>query len=485
MARPDRNRSDWIDALPLPATDARALARLAAALTDHERSPAFHRGEVGWTLARMRRLVALLRRPLRSIPIVHVAGSKGKGSVCLLAESLLRAHGLKTGLYLSPHVDRWTERIQVGGRELSAAAMGRAMERVLRAAARARLEMPTLFETLTAAAFVAFRVARVDVAVVEVGIGGRLDATNVVDGDVSVVTALELEHTAVLGRTLAAIAREKAGIFRRGRPALSGIVASAPVAAVLRAQAGQRGARLVERGRGWRFTARGDAFELALAGAPPLRLPTPDAGPFAAVNAALATAAVLLLARRRPRLLPAFDRLRAAAALRAARLPARCETIASAPQVVRDGAHTVRSLRAVARDLARRAAPRRPVVVLALKSDKPLRRCLQALQGSVGPVVATTVPGGRSRDPEEIVAEARALGIMAYAEPDVARALARAVRRAGPRGVVLVTGSFWLAGVVPRLLPAALRGGGARQSRPPGPRRHSQAWTLRSSTTSS
>ena len=483
MPRPEP--ADWIDALPLPADDARALDRLAAALTDYERSAEFHRGEVGWSLARMRRLDRLLRSPLRGTAVIHVAGSKGKGSVCLLADSILRAHGLKSGLYLSPHVDRWTERIAIGGRELSAAAMGRAMEGVLRTAARARLEMPTLFETLTAAAFVAFRDARVDVAVVEVGIGGRLDATNIVDSDVAVVTALELEHTALLGRTLAAIAREKCGIFRRGRPALSGVAASAPVAAVVRGRARRIGAMLIERGRGLRFAAREGFFALQFAGASRLKLPVPDAGPFAAANAALATAAVLLLARRRPRLLPRFDRLRAAAGLCSARLPARCETVSFAPQVVRDGAHTVRSLRAVVREVARRAAPRRPVVVLALKSDKPVRRCLKAIAGCAGPLVATTVPGGRSRDPEEIVAEARALGIMAHAEPDVARALARAVRRAGPRGVVLVTGSFWLAGVVPRLLHAATRGGGVRRSRPPGQGATTHAWTSRSSTISS
>src|SRR5262245_18660709 len=125
-------RAYWLHELPLPARDHRALERLARALTDYERSAAFHRGEVGWSLRRMRRLVAALGDPLRAIPVVHVAGSKGKGSVCMLAEALLRAHGLSTGLYLSPHVDRWTERIQVDGRELTARAMGDEMEEVLR-----------------------------------------------------------------------------------------------------------------------------------------------------------------------------------------------------------------------------------------------------------------------------------------------------------------------------------------------------------------
>ena len=486
-------RANWLEELPPPARDHRALERLTRALTDYERSAAFHRGEVGWSLRRMRRLVAALGDPLRGVPVLHVAGSKGKGSVCLLAEALLRAHGLRTGLYLSPHVDRWTERIQVGGRELAAGEMGAGIEAVLRRAARAGIEMPTLFETLTAAAFVAFRRARVDVAVVEVGIGGRLDATNVVAADVSVVTALELEHTAVLGRTLRAIAAEKAGILRRGTWGLSGVPAEAPVATVLRAAARCAGVPLLERGRGMEVRARADAFELSLAGAEggaltALRLPAPAAGPFSVANAALATAAVLLLSRRRPKLLPALDHLRAAAALRAARLPARCETVAHDPRIVRDGAHTPRSLRAVAREIARDCAPRRPVVVLALKSDKPVARCLQALHGVVGPVVATTVPGGRSRDPEEIVAAARASGIMALAEPDPARALARAVRRAGPRGVVLVTGSFWLAGLVPRLLAtlrASSRSDATRDSRRLPSGRSRQPWTSRSSTISS
>jgi dihydrofolate synthase/folylpolyglutamate synthase len=438
--------------LPLPIRGERGLARLAEALVDHERSDAFRRGRVALSLAATRRLVRWLDDPLRGVPVVHVAGSKGKGSVCLFVAALLRELGLRVGVYLSPHVERWSERIQVDGAPLPPRTIGRSIERVLAAARRHGAPLPTLFETLTAAAFDAFRAARVEVAVVEVGIGGRLDATNVVTSDVAVVTSLEREHTAVLGRTIEAIAWQKAGIFERGSVALSGVPPRSRASKVLRRVAREVGA----------------PFEFvsprSTAVVPPV------GGPFARANAALAIAAVAALARRRPRLaLPtAPAELEAALerALRRLRLPGRMELVDERPRTWRDGAHTPASLKAVVGAVARESGSR-PVVVLALKSDKPLVRCLRALAGDAGPLVATTVPGGRSRSPEEIVAVARRLGIMARSIPEPGRALRSARRLAGPRGAVLVTGSFWLAGAVPRRTGATT------------------AWTSRSSTTSS
>jgi len=281
---------DWWSRVPRPIKDLRAVDRLARVLTNHERSDPFHRGRARLSLRATRRLVRWLRDPLRGIPVVHVAGSKGKGSVCLLADGLLRAQGLRTGLYLSPHVDAWNERIQVGGRPLAPRAMGRHVERVLRVAARHGAGPPTLFETLTAAAFDAFRAARVDVAIVEVGIGGRLDATNVVRADVAVVTAIEREHVAVLGPTLADIAAQKAGICKRGAAVVSGVGAEAPLAAVIRGVARAQGAGpILQWRRDLRIEPDAGGFVLHRRGAPPLSLPAPAGGPFAARNAALMT----------------------------------------------------------------------------------------------------------------------------------------------------------------------------------------------------
>ncbi len=433
--------------LPRSLESLRAIDRLARTLANHERSEPFHRGQVGLSLQAMRRFVRRLSDPLRGIPVVHVAGSKGKGSVCVLLESLLRAQGLKTGLYLSPHVDAWNERVQIDGRPIAPALLGRHLLAVLRVARR-DARPPTLFETLTAAAFQAFRRAQVDVAIVEVGIGGRLDATNVVLPEVAVVTSLEREHVKVLGPTLAAIAREKAGIFKRGAAAVSGVPSGSPAAAVLRRVArARRAAPLVEWGRDLNVVPRGDRFVLRRRGAKRLELPTPAGGPFATRNAALAVSALEQLARRRPELhLSSSDRERLAAGLAAARLPGRLELVASRPLTWRDGAHTPNSLRAVVKAVAARAGVR-PVVVLALKSDKPLARCVAALKGEAGPVVATSVPGGRGHSPEEIVAAARRHGIMARSIPDPRRAIAFARRLAGRSGAALVTGSFWLVGL--------------------------------------
>jgi len=446
MARPPRSSPSppWWEALPRPLDGLAAIDRLARTLPNLERDPRFRRGEVELSLERTRALMKALRDPLAGITVLHVAGSKGKGSVCLLAEALLRAHGWRTGTYLSPHVDRWNERIQLQGRPIAPRAMGRCLERVLAAARRARLGAPTLFEALTVAAFLAFEEARVDVAIVEVGIGGLRDATNVVRSKVAVVTAIEREHVAILGRTLDSIAAQKAGIVKRGAVAISGVPAQRREAAVVRAAARRVGAPLLEWGRDVALRSRGATLTVTAGARRFLGVPAPAGGRYAARNAALALAAVAELH-------PALAADGIAAAFRSVRLPGRLERVAEAPPTWRDGAHTPRSLRAVVEDVARLAGLP-PVVVLALKRDKPLARCLRAVSRSCGPVIATRIPDGACFDPKEIVAAARPLGIMARPVADPAAALARARRLAGRRGAVLVTGSFWLAGAVPRLL---------------------------------
>ncbi len=434
----------WWVALPRPLDGLAAIDRLARTLPNLERDPRFRRGEVELSLERTRALMGALRDPLAGIPVLHVAGSKGKGSVCLLAEALLRAHGWRTGTYLSPHVDFWNERIQLEGRPIAPRAMGRALQQVVDAARRARLGAPTLFEALTVAAFLAFQEARVDVAIVEVGIGGLRDATNVVRSKVAVVTAIEREHVAILGKTLDSIAAQKAGIVKRGAVAISGVPATRREAAMVRAAAQRVGAPLLEWGREVTLRMRGERLTVTAGMRRWAGVPAPPGGRFAARNAALALAAV---AELHPKLDPAAI----AEAFRTVRLPGRLERVAEAPPTWRDGAHTPRSLRAVVEDVARLSGVP-PVLVFALKRDKPLARCLKAVAAACGPVIATRLPDGACFDPKEIVAAARPLGIMARPVAEPAAALARARRLAGRHGAVLVTGSFWLAGAVPRLL---------------------------------
>ncbi|KAB2957270.1 MAG: bifunctional folylpolyglutamate synthase/dihydrofolate synthase, partial [Thermoanaerobaculia bacterium] len=166
----------------------------------------------------LRALLERLDDPQRGLPAVLVAGTNGKGSTAAMLDAVVRAAGLRAGLYTSPHLERVEERIRIGGAPIDAALLAAALESVLGAARGAGLETPTYFEAVTAAAFLAFAEARVELAVLEVGLGGRLDATNLSDPLVSVITPIALDHTEWLGRSLAEVAHEKAGVMRAGRP---------------------------------------------------------------------------------------------------------------------------------------------------------------------------------------------------------------------------------------------------------------------------
>ncbi|MDK2927514.1 MAG: dihydrofolate synthase / folylpolyglutamate synthase, partial [Bacillota bacterium] len=172
-------------------------------------------------LERIERLLALLGHPEQGLKVIHVAGTNGKGSVCAFISAVLAAAGYRTGLYTSPHLVEYTERFQVNGREVAPDELAALLTRVRAAAeavAAAGGGQATEFEVLTAAAFLYFARERVDYLVLEVGLGGRLDATNVVEPQVAVITHISYDHVAVLGRTLTEIAREKAGIIKPGRP---------------------------------------------------------------------------------------------------------------------------------------------------------------------------------------------------------------------------------------------------------------------------
>ncbi|HEX2162637.1 MAG TPA: Mur ligase family protein, partial [Thermoanaerobaculia bacterium] len=190
--------------MPLPSEAAAALARLETF--------GIHLG-----LDHVRRLLAALGDPQRELPAVLVAGTNGKGSTASLLAAAGEAAGYRTGLYTSPHLESWEERVRVGGAAIAGEELGALVLETIAAGARALPDPPTVFETLTAAAFLAFRRHEVELAVLEVGLGGRLDATNTADPEVSTITPIGIEHREQLGSTLAAIAGEKAGVMRPGR----------------------------------------------------------------------------------------------------------------------------------------------------------------------------------------------------------------------------------------------------------------------------
>jgi dihydrofolate synthase/folylpolyglutamate synthase len=364
----------------------------------------------------IRALLSALGDPQRKLLALHIAGTNGKGSTAAFAESILRAAGRRTGMYTSPHLLRFTERIRVDGREVAPTEAARLAGRALAAAPEA-----TFFEIATAMAFVAFAEAGVEVAVVEAGLGGRLDSTNVLDAPLaSVVTGVALDHTEILGPTLSHVAREKAGIFRAGVPA---VVAcdDEEARAVLLAEAERVGAPLELLGRDF---AEVDAT-LGLAGR------------FQRRNAALAVRAVAHAAARGG--FTVSDEARARG-LAGARWPGRLERF---DDVLLDAAHNPDGARTLAAELPALAQGRPVTLVFGTVEDKDAPAMLAALRPTVARVILTRVPSPRGRDPQSLLTDG------AVVIPEVAAALAGA-RAHG--GLALVAGSIFLVAEARRLI---------------------------------
>ncbi|MGE3173956.1 MAG: glutamate ligase domain-containing protein [Planctomycetota bacterium] len=395
-----------------------------------------------WDLATTR---ALLRMPEPAPLTVQVGGSKGKGTTCAFAAALGARLGRRTGCYLSPHAVTLLERFLVGGRPIEVDALEAPLRAVLQRASALRVQ-PTFFEALTVAAVDVFAAAGVDLAIYEVGLGGRFDATTAIPAQVSIVTGIELEHTQVLGDTAAAIAAEKAPVIRPGGTGFT--AARGEALAVLEQHARDCGARLCVLGtdlhlvdaawHGGDYTAR-----LVLPGGRELPVRLPDARGFEPQALALAAAA---LAELLPDATLDLD-----PAPRPVSLPCRFE-VRTAPDgapLVLDGAHTEHSLAAVAAELRRRW-PDRPVSVLfACAADKRWRPGLSALLAIADSFVVTGLSGTAGEEPRVIADWLEAQGARCAVAGDAAAALDLLCARPGPR---LVCGSFYLAGAVSALL---------------------------------
>jgi dihydrofolate synthase/folylpolyglutamate synthase len=391
------------------------LARLFAA----------RRAGVVLGLDRIDELLARLGRPERRIgAVVHVGGTNGKGSTAAFVASALAAAGLRVGVYSSPHLATLRERVMLAGAMVSEAALVAAAEQV----AAAGGDQLTFFEQITAMALVAMAGAGLDASVLEVGLGGRLDATNAVAAPVAVVTGVALDHQDMLGSTLEAIAGEKAGIFKAGQHVVIGASGEPAAVPLLRAAAVAAGAAAI--------TVIDDAAIAAVPAALGL------AGAHQRANAAAALAAFDALAAAGLVRIP--DEARRAG-LAAARHPGRLETVATTPRVVLDGAHNPHGARALAAAIA--TMPERPrVLVLAVSADKDVAGVVDALAGAVDAVVATRYGQPRALEPAALAAVVAARGVAVEAAADVPAALARARDRAGAGGVVVVAGSLFAVG---------------------------------------
>ncbi len=419
-------------------------------------------------LGRMRRLLRRLGDPQDAAPIVHVAGTKGKGSTAALIAAGLSASGIRTGLFCSPHLHRLEERFRVDGHDATAAELVTLTDALRPVVAAIDAENvaaghlhrgPTFFEITTAMGLLHFARSGARAIVLEVGLGGRLDSTNVVRPVVAVVTNISIDHTRQLGHTLAAIAGEKAGIFKRGRPAVSGETHPEP-RAVIREAARDRRAPLRELDTDFGFDYTPPA--------PPLTAPTPGRvtvrtwrstwGPIAlsvlgahqAHNAAVALATLEVLAEQG---LP-VERDAVARGFAGLRLPARVEVLGTAPWVIIDGAHNVASAIALAETLRTSVPPVPRTLVFGTTRDKDLYGQLRVLLPGTDRLIATRyVENPRAVSPDEVADAVRALGgpepLLA---PDPASALALARRETPADGLICVTGSLFLAAEARALL---------------------------------
>ncbi len=392
-----------------------------------------------------RRILAALGDPQLAYPVVLVAGTNGKGSTAAFLQSTLRAAGYRTGFYSSPHLEGPSERIRIDGAAIAEDRLAEWLAEVVAAGEARNQTAPTYFEALTAAAFAHFAAAQVEIAVVEVGMGGRLDATNAAPPVLSVITPIALDHREYLGETLAAIAGEKAGIFRSGVPALSA-EQEPEAAAALAGAAAQLGTplhpvrELVEiagvEARGW----DGQQVTLVCEGRS-LRTTTKLLGPHQPGNLALAAASAIGLQRL------GFARLDLEALRRGAadcRWPGRLEAVQlpRGRRVVLDGAHNpagVASLAAFLRDTAG------PVDLLfGALADKDAADMLPRLLPHVGELTLTAPPTPRALDPRDLAVLAS--GRQVRLENDPVVALESALATGDPRRPLLICGSLYLVG---------------------------------------
>ena len=398
-----------------------------------------------------------LGSPERRYPTAIVAGTNGKGSTSAMLAAILERAGYRTGLYSSPHLVRVNERVRINGRELSDedfraafTAVHRAVEDLVRA--QVLPHRPSFFEYLTATAFQHFARAAVDFAVLEVGMGGRLDATNVTDASVAVITNIDLDHQEFLGNTLAAIAGEKAGVIKPGRTVVSGCE-HPEVREVIQQKCREAGVELIETG-GLQAAAHllhldgRYSFDLQMEGCALAGITLQMAGRFQVRNAIAAAAAASQLARAGFHVSPESIR----EGLQAVSWPGRLEIIRQRPLILLDGAHNPAAAREVAEFVQRHFEGRRLRLVYASMRDKDIGEITRVLFPLAHTVFLTRPDLGRAALPEAVLASARVKPRQTVIEPDPARALEQAVYSSLPEDIVLVAGSLFLVGAIKKAI---------------------------------
>ena len=418
---------------------------------DIERMRTVKADDNAFRLDRMRALLTAMGNPHESVKFVHVAGTVGKGSTCMMVSSMLTECGYTVGLYTSPHFVDVRERIAINGRMITKPAFVELARRVQTAAAKAKVE-PTFFDAITAMAFKHFEDEAVDIAVVEVGLGGRLDSTNVITPIVSVVTAIDFDHTKILGDTLPKIAREKAGIFKRGVPAIV-FDSSSELNKVFAEMAEKAGAEL-------RIVNKDIEFSSRFCHSPDIgphtrvcfytknlrleHLPVPLPGEHQATNCGLALAAIECV-RSAGFVCP--DAL-ITGGLAKTKAPGRMELVSDRPRVLVDGAHNPASLGALMRCVGAHVPYDSMICIFGCCQDKEVPEMLDKLNLGADKVIFTRATGNpRAADPHELqrLFQERS-GKMSQVARTPGEALQLAERATSRDDLICVTGSFYVVG---------------------------------------
>jgi len=391
-------------------------------------------------LSTIRNLLKGMGNPHRTYSAIHVAGTNGKGSVAATLSAVLQAAGYRVGLFTSPHLVRFNERICIDDTPISDTDVVNAYDAVRRIPAGKR--EPTFFECSTAMAFHTFAQKKVDWAVVETGMGGRMDATNIIKPALSIITNISLEHRMYLGNTIAQIAGEKGGIIKNRVPVVTGATQKDAIS-VLKSMAALKSAPFFRRGEAFRVKRRPDGtfdyfgMDIKWRGLKKRLL-----GAHQVDNAALVLAACEVLNKRQtPISLPAIQK-----GLLTARWPGRLEIVRSAPLLILDGAHNFIAARTLKKYLTDHLADRRVTMVIGILDDKPYRSMLQSLLPGCARVIATRARIDRALPPEKLFTVARKIVPDTTMVPTVADAVKFALKSILPKDAVVVAGSLYVVG---------------------------------------
>ena len=449
IARPKRTSGTKTKPVAKQIRTFRSAVNYLNSLTNFERTVRVHYDESNFGLARMKRILSALGNPHTACKTVHIAGTKGKGSTATMLASMLTGCGLKVGLYTSPHVLDIRERIAIDGSMVSESAFTKLIATTRDAATKARVAEPTYFEILTAAAFEKFAKDEVDIAIIETGLGGRLDATNLVQPEVIGITSISYDHLRQLGNDLVSITKEKAGIMKPSVPVLS-----APqrpeVREALEAAAKEVEAPLRFSNEGVSFSYR---FEFSRSAGRHARicLTTPTSkfehllvplfGEHQAINCGLALCMLDVLKSRG---IPVDDQ-KAMTGLANVELLGRMQMISERPYIIVDGAHNAASINALMRGIGQHITYDSMIVIFACHKDKDVSGMIRQIQLGADKIIFTSTGTPRTCDPAELAAEyTENSGKMAQVADTIEEAMRIAKSAHTREDLICITGSFYL-----------------------------------------